>query len=846
MKLVLVESPAKAKTINKYLGSDYDVMATIGHIRNLPNKNGVDPEENFSMQWELLERSNKFLKEIKQSLKSANKLILATDPDREGEAISWHVLELLNEKKIKINVPIERVVFHEITKMSVLDAIDNPRELDQELINASLARNALDYLIGFKLSPVLWQKLPGAKSAGRVQSVALRLICEREFEIQSFIPQEYWTIESVLQKDSKEKFKARLIIWKGDKLEKLSLNNEQSAKEAIKSIENSGLEVVKNEEKKEFRNPRAPFTTSTLQQEASRKLNFSASRTMRSAQKLYEGLNIGSEVTGLITYMRTDSVQLSKDSITDLRKMITNEYGDNYCPEKLKVYKSKVANAQEAHEAIRPTDVNRMPKTVKAYLDDDCYKLYDLIWKRTVSSQMASAIINKTIIDVESINKTDIQNFVTLRANGSVIKFDGFLKIYNEGVDEKNSSEMDDNIIPQVNIGEKLIAEKNISEQHFTQPLPRYTDASIIKKLEELGIGRPSTYASILEKLQDRGYVFKDGSRFVADDIGRILTSFLENYFEKYVEYSFTANLEKKLDLVSEGKLDWKILLKEFWEQFKVAIDNTSEIQRTDVIQKIDLALENHFFNLNDNGKVDRVCPTCSNGSLSLKVGKFGSFIACSNYPECKYTRKLSENGGDELNGNSGFDGEKSFGFDPVTNDEVYLKKGPYGVYLQLGNEKKPKRTSIPKLINIEDLNLEIALSLLKLPRDLGTPPGEDRPIYAGIGRFGPYLRFGTTYASLPHDNTVITIGLNHANDLIQEKLSKSPPIINLGKHPDGGEIEIKSGRFGSYLQYKKLRASIPKTQSLDDFTLEMGVTLINEKGKEPKKRVVKSKPKKK
>jgi DNA topoisomerase-1 len=361
-----------------------------------------------------------------------------------------------------------------------------------------------------------------------------------------------------------------------------------------------------------------------------------------------------------------------------------------------------------------------------------------------------------------------------------------------------------------------------------------------------LGIGRPSTYASILEKLQDRGYVFKDGSRYVADDIGRIVTSFLENYFEKYVEYSFTADLEKKLDLVSEGKLDWKILLKEFWDQFKVAIDNTSEIQRTDVIQKIDLALENHFFNLNDNGKVDRVCPTCSNGSLSLKVGKFGSFIACSNYPECKYTRKLSENDTDALNGSSGFDGEKSFGLDPVTSDEVYLKKGPYGVYLQLGNEKKPKRTSIPKLINIEDLNLEIALSLLKLPRDLGNPPGEDKPIYAGIGRFGPYLRFGTTYASLPHDNTVITIGLNHANDLIQEKLSKSPPIINLGNHPDGGEIEIKSGRFGSYLQYKKLRASIPKKQILDDFTLEMGVTLISEKGKEPKKRVVKSKPKKK
>ena len=844
MKLVLVESPAKAKTINRYLGSDYDVMATIGHVRNLPNKNGVNPDKDFSMEWELLERGNKFLKDIKQSLKSANKLILATDPDREGEAISWHVLELLNDKKIKLDIPVERVVFHEITKPSVLDAINKPRKLDQELVNASLARNALDYLIGFQLSPVLWQKLPGAKSAGRVQSVALRLICEREFDIQSFISDEYWTVESVLKQISEKTFKARLIGWRGEKLEKLSLKTETSAKEAIQSIENSDLKVIKNEEKKEFRNPKAPFTTSTMQQEASRKLNFAASRTMRTAQKLYEGLNIGSETTGLITYMRTDSVQLSKESISEIRNMISDKYGKNYCPEKYKVYKSKVANAQEAHEAIRPTNIKIIPQDIKKYLDEDGFKLYDLIWKRTVSSQMSSAVINKTVIDIESANKKDIQNQVLLRANGSTVIFDGFLKIYNEGADDKITSEIDDNIIPKVTNGELLKVEKNISEQHFTQPLPRYTDASIIKKLEELGIGRPSTYASILEKLQDRGYVFKDGSRYFADDRGRIVTSFLENYFEKYVEYSFTAELEKKLDLVSEGKLDWKILLQQFWENFKLAINNTSEIQRTDVIQKIDVALENHFFNINENGEADRNCPSCSNGSLSLKVGKFGSFIACSNYPECKYTRKLSQNDDEDTVDNIGFSGDKSFGIDPNTNEEVFLKKGPYGIYLQLGNDKKPKRTSIPKLINVDDLDLKLALLLLELPRDLGNPPGENKPIYAGIGRFGPYLRFGTTYVSLPHDNTVITIGLNHANDLIQEKLSKSPPIINLGPHPNGGDIEIKSGRFGSYLQYKKLRASIPKKQNLDEFTLEMGISLINDKGKEPKTRKTGSKRK--
>ena len=846
MKLVLVESPAKAKTINKYLGSEYDVMATVGHIRNLPNKNGVNPEENFSMNWELIDRSNKFVRDIKQSLKSASKLILATDPDREGEAISWHVLQMLNDKKVSLKIPIERVVFHEITKLSVLGAMENPRKLNQELVNASLARNALDYLIGFKLSPVLWQKLPGAKSAGRVQSVALKLICQREAEIQSFVSLEYWTVESLLKNESNETFKARLIGWRGKKLEKLSLENESMSEEAIKSIERSGLQVFKNELKKEFRNPKPPFTTSSLQQEASRKLGFSATRTMRTAQKLYEGLNIGSETTGLITYMRTDSVQLSRDSINDLRIMIKSEYGEKFCPAKERFYKSKVANAQEAHEAIRPTSVSRFPKMIKPYLDDDGYKLYNLIWKRTVSSQMSSAIINKTVVDIESSDKNDIENQVSLRANGSTILFEGFLKIYNESLDDDKSSELDENVLPLVKIGERLSIEKNNNEQHFTQPLPRFTDASIIKRLEELGIGRPSTYASILEKIQDRGYVYKDGSRYFADDRGRIVTSFLENYFEKYVEYSFTSNLEKKLDLVSEGKLDWKELLNEFWIDFKLAIDNTSDIKRTEVIEKIDEALEKHFFELNENGSINRKCPTCNNGSLSLKIGKFGSFIACSNYPDCKYTRKLSETNNEDANDNFNFEGDKSFGIDPDTKEEVFLKKGPYGIYLQLGDSKKPNRTSIPKLINIDELDINIALSLLHLPRDLGQPPGEDKPIYAGIGKFGPYLRFGTTYVSLPQDNTVITIGLNHANDLIQEKLSKSPPIINLGSHPDGGIIEIKSGRFGSYLQYKNLRASIPKKQAVDEITLKMGVQLIEEKGKEPKARKTFSKSKKK
>ena len=838
MKIVLVESPAKAKTINKYLGKDYEVLATVGHIRNLLNKNGVDPEKDFSMNWEILDKANKFLKQIKESLRDAEKLILATDPDREGESISWHVLELLEQKKLLDKIPVERIVFHEITKNSVIEAIQHPRSIDSELVNASLARNALDYLIGFKLSPVLWQKLPGAKSAGRVQSVALRLVCERESSIETFNPEEYWSIDAKVCIDEGSSFNARLIILKGKKLNKLSISNENLANEALSIINSHSFKVSNLKNTKEKRNPKAPFTTSTLQQEASKNLGFSASRTMKAAQKLYEGLNIGSETTGLITYMRTDSVQLSKEAINQTIDFIKNEYGDKFCSKTIRIYKSKVANAQEAHEAIRPTLLSREPQKIKSFLDNDTYKIYNLIWQRTIASQMSSAIINKTVIEISNSYNSKPDEEIVLRANGSNTDFLGYLKVYKEnktiiGNDEDN--EKLENTLPKVKLNDKIILLDLIKDQHFTQPEPRYTDASLIKKLEELGIGRPSTYASILEKIQNRGYVFKSSNRYFADDRGRIVTTFLTNYFEKYVEYSFTADLEEKLDEVSEGKLNWKEFLSEFWKHFKVAVENTTEIKRTDVVETIEKVLSNYLFETKTDGSINRDCPKCENGLLSLKLGKFGSFIACSNYPECKFTRQISkfESSNDE-NGISGLD-EKTIGIDSSSNETIYLKNGPYGLYLQLGTDQKPKRISIPKNIDVNSIDLSKAIALINLPRELGIPAGENKQIVASIGRYGPYIKFGSIYVSLPQDDTVLTIGLNHANDLIQDKISKSPPIINLGSHPEGGAVEIKSGRFGSYVQYKNLRASIPKNKNTEDYTLDMAINLIKDKGKAPK-----------
>ncbi|NDA08577.1 MAG: type I DNA topoisomerase, partial [Alphaproteobacteria bacterium] len=665
MKVVVVESPAKAKTINKYLGSEYKVIASVGHIRDLPSKDGsVDPENDFAMKWELSGRSNAPVNEISSALKGATKLILATDPDREGEAISWHVQEVLTQKKALNGAPVERVVFNEITKSAILEAMQKPRQINVELVDAYLARRALDYLVGFGISPILWRKLPGARSAGRVQSVALKLICEREAEIEAFIADEYWTVEAHLEKADGQNFTARLTHLEGSKLGKLSLGDETAATRAVDLIRASQLEVGTIETKRVKRHPQPPFTTSTLQQEASRKLGFSASRTMRVAQKLYEGINIGSETTGLITYMRTDGVQLGQEAIADIRSAIGQYKGGRYLPSTPRVYKSKAANAQEAHEAIRPTAITRRPEDISRFLDGDQQRLYELIWKRTIASQMQSAELDQTGAEI-----IDGDGKVVLRASGSVIVFDGFLSVYREDRDDTTRGQdekADNSLLPPLASGETLKTIEIKPEQHFTQPPPRFTDASLVKRMEELGIGRPSTYASILSVLQDRNYVIKDRGRFVPEDRGRIVSAFLDSFFARYVEYGFTARLEEDLDRISDGKLDWKALLADFWKDFKAQLDGMSDLSRGDVLEKVDMLLEQHFFPLGEDGSPMRQCQHCGNGKLGLQLGRFGAFIGCSNYPECKYTRQIGEDSSDDTRWDLA-DGEKLLGTDPET-----------------------------------------------------------------------------------------------------------------------------------------------------------------------------------
>jgi len=835
MKVVVVESPAKAKTINKYLGSDYKVIASVGHIRDLPSKDGsVDPENGFSMKWELSARSNAPVSEISTALKGASKLILATDPDREGEAISWHVQEVLNQKKALGTMPVERVVFNEITKSAILDAMQHPRQINAELVEAYLARRALDYLVGFGISPVLWRKLPGARSAGRVQSVALKLICEREAEIEAFKAEEYWTVEARVQKEDGQSFIARLSHLEGTKLGKLSLGNEAAAMRAVAAINGARLEVGKIETKRVKRHPQPPFTTSTLQQEASRKLGFSASRTMRVAQKLYEGINIGSETTGLITYMRTDGVQLGQEAISDIRAAISQYKGGRYLPATPRAYKSKAANAQEAHEAIRPTAITRRPEDIGQYLDADQKRLYELIWKRTIASQMESAELDQTGADI-----VDGDGKVVLRASGSVIVFDGFLSVYREDRDDsaREDDEKEDNsLLPPLASGEPLSTLEVKPEQHFTQPPPRFTDASLVKRMEELGIGRPSTYASILSVLQDRHYVIKDRGRFIPEDRGRIVSAFLESFFARYVEYGFTARLEEDLDRISDGKMDWKTLLAQFWKDFKAQLDGMTDLSRGDVLEKVDMLLEQHFFPLGDDGAPMRRCQHCGTGKLGLQLGRFGAFIGCSNYPECKYTRQIGEDSGDQANGEFA-DGEKMLGIDPETGMDVMLKKGPYGIYVQLGGPevKKPKRSSLPKGLDAMTLVLDQALALLALPRDVGIHPSSGEMISAGIGRYGPYLKFGATYISLPADDTVLNIGLNHAVELIET--SGKTAGRKLGTDSNGSEIMVKSGRFGPYVEQDGIRATIPKTLDPDSITLEDAIRLIEiKKAKGPAK----------
>ena len=834
MKLVIVESPAKAKTINRYLGDNYTVLASYGHVCDLPSKDGsVLPDEDFAMKWQVSGGSEKRIGDISKALRSADGLILATDPDREGEAISWHVLELLNERNLIKDKPVERVVFNEITKNAILTAMAQPRTLDTELIDAYRARRALDYLVGFSISPVLWRKLPGARSAGRVQSVALRLICEREAAIEAFTPTEYWTVEAELGKGDGRNFKARLTHLNGKKLGKHDIGTETDAIAAAASIEAEGLNVADIQTKRMRENPKPPFTTSTLQQEASRKLGFSASRTMQIAQKLYEGINIGSETTGLITYMRTDGVQLGSEAVAAVRQEIGQRFGNKYLPNAPRVYKSAAANAQEAHEAIRPTDPSRTPDSIRNFLDYDQARLYDLIYKRTITSQMESAELDQTSIDITNPSKS-----VTLRASGRVVVFDGYRSVYQEGRDSTSDAvetdKQDDSaILPAVDRGEKLATRKVMPEQHFTQPPPRFTDASLVKAMEELGIGRPSTYASIIQVLQDRTYVIKDRGKFIPEDRGRLVVTFLNNFFSRYVEYDFTAKLEGQLDAVSDGKLNWKDLLAQFWRDFKAAIDNTSDLTITNVIDVLDEDLGAHFFKKDDGGELMRSCPNCAGGRLGLKLGKFGAFIGCSNYPECKFTRQLVANNGDDA-AETGFVGDRHLGDDTDSGLPVYMRNGPYGPYVQLGDPetKKPKRSSLPKGTDASELSLETALKLLSLPRDVGSHPESGDMIQAGLGRYGPYLKYQGSFTSLPAADDLLEIGLNRAVDLLAESAKKRGRL--LGTHPEGGDVHLKAGRFGPYVEHNKLRATLPRGTEMSELTLEDGLKLLAEKAAKP------------
>ena len=833
MKVVVVESPAKAKTINKYLGSDYKVLASYGHIRDLPSKDGsVDPNDDFAMIWEAQPRAEKQIKEIANAVKGAESLFLATDPDREGEAISWHVQNVLSDRKALKGVDVKRVVFHEITKRAVLDAIDNPRELDQDLVDAYLARRALDYLVGFTLSPVLWRKLPGSRSAGRVQSVALRLICEREAEIEAFRSEEYWTIDAAFRTKERKNFTARLTHLDGEKLQKFSINTEEAAKAAVDRIKGGTYSVRSLEKKQTKRNPFPPFTTSTLQQEASRKLGFGASRTMQLAQKLYEGIDLGGETVGLITYMRTDGVQLSQDAVFAIRDDIGKNFGDRYLPNSPRMYKNKSKNAQEAHEAIRPTDVRRHPREMAARLDKDMARLYELIWKRTVACQMASAELDQTTVTIQAADSR-----AEFRATGSIITFDGFLKLYQETRDEPaQSSEEDEDgrLLPAVKEGEALAHDEPKAEQHFTQPPPRYSEASLVKGLEELGIGRPSTYASILQVLQDRNYVILDKRRFIPEDRGRLVTTFLSNFFTRYVQYNFTAELEDALDNIAEGTIAWKKVLTDFWKAFHEAVDKTKDLKISDVLTALDEELGPHFFPVDENGETVRACPTCSDGRLGLKLGKFGAFIGCSNYPECKFTRQMTQAGDGSEDGTADLaNGPKILGKDPATDLDVSIRKGPYGTYVQLGEKTdevpKPKRASLTKGMVPSEVTLETALGLLALPREIGPDPESGEVILAGIGRYGPYLKIGSTYVSIPAGDDVLTIGINRAVDLIANNPKKKSPGRELGEY-EGKQITVGAGRFGPYVKHLKIYATIPKTITPEEVTLEQAIELIKAK----------------
>jgi DNA topoisomerase-1 len=836
MKLVIVESPAKAKTINKYLGAEYKVLASYGHVRDLKEKDGaVEPDQDFAMHWEVGDRARRPLGEIGRALRDASALFLATDPDREGEAISWHLRQVLDDERRLKALPVKRVVFNEITRSAVLDAMRNPRDLDRDLVDAYMARRALDYLVGFTLSPVLWRKLPGSRSAGRVQSVALRLICEREAEIERFKPQEYWTVEADFIAPSGAPFVARLTELDGRKLEKFDLATAADAERAVATVGSGDpFRVARVERKRIRRNPFPPFTTSTLQQEASRKLGFGAARTMRLAQQLYEGVELDGETVGLITYMRTDSVSMSREAIDAARRLILAQFGPQFLPDQPRAWKTKAKNAQEAHEAIRPTDLFRRPEQVARYLDHDQRRLYELIWRRTVASEMESAALDITTVDLEAAHGRAV-----LRATGSVIVFDGFLAVYREDRDDPGDADDDESrLLPPLAEGDRPRRGDCRSAQHFTQPPPRYSEASLVKKLEELGIGRPSTYASIIEVLQNRGYVKLEKRRFLPEDRGRLVIAFLERYFPRYVRYDFTAKVEEDLDDISGGRARWKDVLREFWTAFSAAVAETRELKISDVIEALDAELGPHFFPERPDGKDPRGCPTCSEGRLSIKLGKFGAFVGCSRYPECRFTRPLAVADGAE-DGADPAEGNRSLGEDPGSGETVTLRKGPYGLYLQLGEGaagSKPKRVSLPRDVPGDTLTLDLALRLLALPRDVGVHPTDGKPVQAGLGRFGPYLKHGSEFRSLANTEDLLTVGLNRAVDLLAQPKgarrggAPATPLRVVGTHPDGGAVEAGTGRYGPFVKHGKVYANLPKERGPDAVDLAEALRLLAER----------------
>jgi DNA topoisomerase-1 len=844
MNVVVVESPAKAKTINKYLGPEYTVLASYGHVRDLPSKDGsVKPDEDFAMVWDADPKAKKRIADIADAMKGASRLILATDPDREGEAISWHVLDELNRKRAIKGAEVQRVVFNAITKSAVTEAMKHPRKIDQELVDAYLARRALDYLVGFTLSPVLWRKLPGARSAGRVQSVALRLIVQREQEIEAFRAQEYWTVEADVSASS-DPFLARLVKHDAKKLGKFDLPNEATAQAARAAVQSGQFVVTAVEKKPGKRTPPPPFTTSTLQQEAARKLGFSAQRTMQAAQKLYEGVE---DQGGLITYMRTDGVQTAPEAIEEARSVIADRFGKDYVPEQPRFYKTKAKNAQEAHEAIRPTNLARRPEQVR--LEGDLGRLYELIWKRMAASQMEAARIERTTFDLDTADGR-----TGLRASGQVILFDGYLAVYEEGRDDADDE--DSGRLPNVSEGAAVKVVEARADQHHTEPPPRYSEASLVKKLEELGIGRPSTYASILTVLRDRAYVAMDKNRFIPEDKGRLLTAYLEQFFRRYVEYDFTADLEGKLDLVSSGDLEWKALMRDFWTEFNAAIAAAVEVRNRDVIENLNGALGPWLFPDKGDGKAPRACPVCATGELSLKLGKFGAFIGCSNHPECRFTRQLGVGEGGEGGGESA---DRELGEDPATGRQVWLKIGRFGPYVEVAAEAeskdKPKRSSLPKGWTPAQMDLAAALKLLSLPREIGAHPDDGQMITAGLGRFGPYVAHSGTFASLANLEEAFDVGINRAVTLLAEKRAgggrpqrgQATALKELGPHPVTGEpIKVLAGRFGPYIASGGVNANVPKSKEPADVTLEEAVALLAEREAKGGGKVKKKAPAKK